>query len=177
MSIEGQINGNYLAAHLRLRGVPPKDEHAGEYRKATGESNEALLKKINSLTSQLHELKASFSAHMQFHAVKESKRPKIEVKSGPVESIIQLVCEVENISRNEIISHRRKAHILLPRHIAYYLAYKCTSHSLPQISTSFGDRDHTTIIHGRERIAKLRLIDKELDARLKWYEAKIAANL
>ena len=46
---------------------------------------------------------------------------------------------------------------------AIYLAKLLTSKSLPEISRSFSNRDHTTVIHSVKTIERLRQDDKELN--------------
>lgn len=70
----------------------------------------------------------------------------------PVRRIINTVGQHYGISANDIVSARRTADIVLPRQVAMYLARQTTPLSLPQISRSFGNRDHTTILHAIRRI-------------------------
>ena len=44
-----------------------------------------------------------------------------------------------------------------------YLCRELTNNSLPQIGTSFGGRDHTTVIHACDKIGKERQEDSKLD--------------
>jgi chromosomal replication initiator protein len=46
-----------------------------------------------------------------------------------------------------------------PRQCAFYLARYHTSFSFPQIGRRFGDRDHTTVLHGVRQIEKKMLAD------------------
>jgi chromosomal replication initiator protein len=49
-----------------------------------------------------------------------------------------------------------------PRQVAMYLLREETGASLPQIGAMLGDRDHTTILHGCERIAEMLEEDADL---------------
>lgn len=79
-----------------------------------------------------------------------------------VDEIILAVCRYYDVARDELISPRRTASIVLPRHVIMYLARKMTLQSLPEIGRRLGDRDHTTILHGIRRITKLRETDSSL---------------
>jgi chromosomal replication initiator protein len=57
------------------------------------------------------------------------------------------VKEMELIQRNKRISD--------PRQIAMYLATELTSCSLPQIAREFQKKDHTTVMHARDRVKHL----------------------
>lgn len=60
-----------------------------------------------------------------------------------------------------------------PRQIAMYLARHYTPRSLPEIGRLFGNRDHTTVIHGIKMIERLRETDAELDADVRSLEAAL----
>ena len=49
---------------------------------------------------------------------------------------------------------KRTKSIAYPRQIAMYLSRELTDFSLPKIGEEFGGRDHTTVIHAHEKIAK-----------------------
>ncbi len=79
-----------------------------------------------------------------------------------VEDIIRIVARYYNVARDEILSARRTASIVRPRQVAMYLARFLTLKSLPEIGRHIGDRDHTTILSGVNKIARLRKTDPGL---------------
>lgn len=79
-----------------------------------------------------------------------------------VEQIIDIVCRYYNVSGEGIVSSSRKSTIAHPRQVAMYLARTETDASLPQIGAMMGPRDHTTILHGYEKIAGLVDTDPQL---------------
>lgn len=72
-----------------------------------------------------------------------------------VDQVIDAVCAYFNVSPDALSSTSRSRTIAFPRQIAMYLARTETDSSLPQIGTFLGDRDHTTILYGYEKIAAL----------------------
>lgn len=76
------------------------------------------------------------------------------IREVTIEYIIQVVAEHFGISIIDILSKKRKADIAYPRQIAMYLCRKCTQEPLSTIGKYMGDRDHTTVIHGAEKIEK-----------------------
>lgn len=62
----------------------------------------------------------------------------------------------------EIRGPSRKKVICLPRHVIMYLCTKYTGYSLPHIAAKFGRCDHTTILHARDKIRELILVDEQL---------------
>jgi len=68
------------------------------------------------------------------------------------------------VSHIDICSRRRTAKVAYARQVAYYLCKKLTRKSLPEIGRRIGDRDHTSIWFGVNKIERLRSIHPELDA-------------
>lgn len=68
------------------------------------------------------------------------------------EKIITVVSQYYGVSKDDILSKKRNAKINLPRQIIMYLARKYTNLSLSQIGKELGGKDHSTIIHGSDKI-------------------------
>ena len=69
-----------------------------------------------------------------------------------LDDIARVVCGMYSTTKPEFISHRRSHYIVEARQVFYWLARKYTSFSLPQIGAFCGGRDHTTILHGVNKI-------------------------
>lgn len=67
--------------------------------------------------------------------------------------IIDKVCSYFNISRQDIIGKKKSKEIVEPRMIAVYLINEILEIPLISIGKIFGGRDHTTIMHSRDKIA------------------------
>lgn len=68
------------------------------------------------------------------------------------ELIIQIVSEHFGITPLDITSQKRNKEIVYPRQIVMYLCRTMTATPLQLIGKYLGGRDHTTIIHGSEKI-------------------------
>ncbi len=79
------------------------------------------------------------------------------------ELIMEVVASHYNITHSDIISKKRPREIAYPRQIVMYLCRKLTDTSLPHIGEILGNRDHSTVLHGYEKIKK----DIEKDSTLK----------
>ncbi len=79
-----------------------------------------------------------------------------------IAEIIRQVSKFYNEPESILISHRRTGHVAYARQVAMYLAKELTPHSLPQIGRRFGDRDHTTVLHGCRKIKGNMLKDENL---------------
>ena len=67
--------------------------------------------------------------------------------------ILDVVAEHFHVSTEDIISSKRQAEIVTPRQIVMYLCRDMAGTSLKSIGKFLGGRDHTTIIHGADKIA------------------------
>jgi chromosomal replication initiator protein len=77
--------------------------------------------------------------------------------------VLDAVARYYRINQQELSGRSRKRDITLPRHVAMYLLREETQSSLVDIGRSLGGRDHTTVLHGIEKIER----DLEQDVQLR----------
>ncbi len=70
------------------------------------------------------------------------------------ELIIEIVSDHFNVQPGDLVSEKRSKVVSFPRQIAMYLIRDMTSTPLQQIGKYLGNRDHSTIIHGCDKIAE-----------------------
>ena len=68
--------------------------------------------------------------------------------------IIKVVAEFYDIKEGELILDSRRKEIVRPRQIAMFLLRDILKCSYPSIGRKFGGKDHTTVIHSCEKVAK-----------------------
>lgn len=71
-----------------------------------------------------------------------------------VNRIKEKVSSVFSVKMEDFNSKKRTRSISYPRQVAMYLSRELTDLSLPKIGEEFGGRDHTTVIHAHDKIAK-----------------------
>lgn len=76
--------------------------------------------------------------------------------------IINSVANVFNVSIDRLLSKDRSKDIALPRQVAMYIMRKDANFSLPKIGSELGGRDHTTIMHGCDKVDSLLKKDDRL---------------
>lgn len=74
----------------------------------------------------------------------------------PLKAIRRAVAIATGVPVMDIISERRHAPAVRARAIFYYAARELTPKSLLSIGKACGNRDHTTILHGCQRVAANR---------------------
>ena len=89
--------------------------------------------------------------------------PTDKTREVTMELIQEVVASYFKLRLDDLHGKKRTRNLAMPRQIAMYLCRELTNNSLPQIGSSFGGRDHTTVIHAYEKISKERQEDAKLD--------------
>ncbi|NMC28136.1 MAG: chromosomal replication initiator protein DnaA [Syntrophomonadaceae bacterium] len=92
--------------------------------------------------------------------------PPPQQKKVTIECIQKEVCKYYGLNLNELLSKKRNKQLVYARHIAMFLCRRMTDASFPLIGDQFGGRDHTTVMHGVEKIEKESTGDPVLAALL-----------
>ena len=109
---------------------------------------EGALTKIVAL-SKLN--KQQITIELAEEALKDLISPN-ETKEVTPELIIQVVADHFGITPLDISSQKRNKEVVFPRQIVMFLCRSMTDTPLQAIGKYLGGRDHTTIIHGYEKI-------------------------
>jgi chromosomal replication initiator protein len=99
--------------------------------------------------------------------------------TGPapsVEGIQHLAAEAFGVTRDELLSHSRRANLAWARQVAMYLAREHTSETLPAIGARFGGRNHTTVLHACRRTAERMASDPEAYEAVRALTEELAAH-
>ncbi|MEX0593012.1 MAG: chromosomal replication initiator protein DnaA [Nitriliruptoraceae bacterium] len=72
-----------------------------------------------------------------------------------VQLIMDEVAEYFSLTIDDLCSPSRSRQLVTARQIAMYLSRELTDLSLPRIGKAFGGRDHTTVMHAKQKIATL----------------------
>lgn len=70
-----------------------------------------------------------------------------------IDTIIDVVCRYYSVTRDDLIGKKKSKEIAYPRQICIYIITEIMPIPLARIGAIFGNRDHTTIMHSRDKIA------------------------
>lgn len=118
------------------------------------------------INGELQYIPSAFSGYVVQDEEEEKEPPLIDGETKwpvTVRDIARAASRVFDVSMIDLVSARRTTRIVLPRQIAMYLAREMTPASLPQIGRLFGNKDHTTVLHGWQKI-KAMIGDDEITA-------------
>lgn len=87
--------------------------------------------------------------------------------------IIDVVAEHYGITSDDIVSKKRNSEFVLPRQVTMYLIRTLTATSLINIGKILGKKDHTTIIHGVNKITDEIQNNDELKSQIETIKKKI----
>ena len=121
-------------------------------------SLEGLLNKVI-FASLLHEEPITISLAM--NALKQAVSDENK-EVMTTTNIINTVCSFYNVSKNDLLGKKRNKDLVEPRQVCIYLITELMSIPLMTIGQAMGGRDHTTVMHARDKIAELILINNRL---------------
>jgi chromosomal replication initiator protein len=81
-----------------------------------------------------------------------------------IENIQKVVADYFCLSHIDLKGKKRSQNIVFPRQLAMYISNKITEFSTTEVGQSFGGRDHSTVIHSRNKIEERILADPTLDS-------------
>jgi chromosomal replication initiator protein len=76
--------------------------------------------------------------------------------------VLSAVCRYFNLTIKDLTGPRRVKELILPRHLLMYLLSEELGMTVEKIGSLLGGRDHTTVMHGRDRVKKLISQDREI---------------
>lgn len=115
-------------------------------------SLEGMLNKVI-FASMLHE--EPITLELAKEALNESTPSDGEKEVLTTDSIIDAVCNFYKIQRSDLLGKKKTKEVVEPRQICAYLMTELLSIPLVTIGQALGGRDHTTVIHARDKISEL----------------------
>lgn len=94
---------------------------------------------------------------------KNSARPPQPTRRATsIDQVLQATAKYHQLSMDDLLSKRRTKAVVRARQIAMYLAREETAASFPQIGAALGGRNHSTVLHGYQKIAGEVDLDEDL---------------
>jgi chromosomal replication initiator protein len=81
-----------------------------------------------------------------------------------IDNILRVVADYYKLSYNDLKGKKRTKNIAFPRQIAMYIARDITEYSTTELGFEFGGRDHTTVMHGCQKIEERLKLDPNLES-------------
>lgn len=149
--------------------------------------NEEVIKYIaTNIQSNIRELEGAFNKVMASSKL-EQKEVTLELAEQALKDIISpdehkvitadyilsVVAEHYHLTVSDLCGNKRSSKIVMPRQIAMYLCRDIIDTSYKSIGKTLGDRDHTTVMHGIEKIENEIQTDENLRMAIETLKKKI----
>lgn len=160
-----------------------QQKSAGDGIDVPGEVLEYIARNVNSNIRALEGCLTSLNAHSKLmgspitmeltrsalnHMVRAGEERRVNSAT-----IIEIVADKYGVSAEDITGKRRSREIALPRQVAMYLCRRLTDMSTSAIGQAFGNRDHTTVMHGCDKVAEAMASDMSFRRRVEEIERLI----
>ncbi|MBA3825556.1 MAG: chromosomal replication initiator protein DnaA, partial [Ktedonobacterales bacterium] len=110
---------------------------------------EGMLTRVVALADLQHAPLTVELAKQALVSISQAEKPKRRVSVGEV---LEAVSIYYHVSIEDLRGKQRDKHIVMPRQVAMWLMRADTEASLMEIGQSLGGRDHSTILHGCDKI-------------------------
>jgi chromosomal replication initiator protein len=97
-------------------------------------------------------------------------------KNITIELIQKIVSDYFGLSYKDLRGKRRTKAVAFPRQVAMYLSRELTEYSTTEVGAEFGGRDHTTVMHARQKIEDRMKLDPNLEPTLQGLVKRIKEN-
>lgn len=144
-------------------------EYIAENVKSSIRELEGALNKVVAL-SKLEQKEITIDLAME--ALKDIISPNNK-KVITHDYIISIVSEHFSVTPADLAGNKRSKNIVVPRQIAMYLCRELLDTSLKEIGKNLGDRDHTTVMHGIEKIEAELQSNKDIEKQIDILKKKI----
>ena len=94
-----------------------------------------------------------------------------------IETIQKKVVDYYHLRTIDMLSRRRPANIAFPRQVAMYLSRILTEHSLQEIGSAFGGRDHGTVIHACKTVENMMDQDDSIKYAVEYLNEELSQTI
>ncbi len=162
---------------------------AEPYNKNGSISNEIIEYIATNIKSNIRELEGAFNKLIAYSRI-NSKPITMELAEEALKDmiypdkpkmitptiIIEVVAEHYGVNAQDITSKKRNAEFVLPRQVVMYLCRELTDISLTNIGKILDRKDHTTVLHGVNKIEEQLATNSELANHIEIIKKKIIPN-
>lgn len=113
---------------------------------------------------------------LRFERPAPAPMPMPVIRNGcvTVPQILHVVAASFDIDRRWLTNRTTRLRIVsFPRHVAFYLGMTMTTMSLGAVGRAMGGFDHSTVLNGRNKVARRMKVDEDMAARVQTMRAEL----
>lgn len=137
----------------RMKKLPPQEKPKPA---PTSDQLMAIIRAKRKAEREKDAIILTLQAKLEMEQAKARAQEYMEKRTHTYADIERRVCFVFGISKAELHSERRHRRTVLARQAVYYWASALTELSTPAIGRLMGNRDHTTVLYGRNAYIEKR---------------------
>lgn len=157
---DDETRATILLDKAQRRGIELPADVAWQIAKRLHSSVRDLEGALNTLAARANFTGRAINLEFAQETLRDLMRAQASVIS--LSNIQKTVADYYQLQLKDLLSARRTRSLARPRQVAMALSKELTEHSLPEIGAAFGDRDHTTVLHGCRKIQELRESDGKI---------------
>lgn len=90
------------------------------------------------------------------------KKEDAQIKDLTPKQVVIKICQYFNLRQIDLVGPKRQKDLILPRHLTMYILAEEMGVTVEKIGELLGGRDHTTVMHGRDKMKRMIQIDRDL---------------
>ncbi|MDO8557691.1 MAG: chromosomal replication initiator protein DnaA [bacterium] len=192
--IEERLRSRFEGGMVADVGIPELEMRVAILKKKSEERNIALpddvlmyistkiQKNIRELEGALNKIAAYVQHTKTVPSLKIAEKILSSLINQPkrmilVRDIMKAVSDFYDIGLDEIVNQCRRKEVVRPRQITMYLLREELQSSYPAIGAKLGNRDHTTVMYGCEKITKELENNLTLQEEVRLIRERLYANM
>lgn len=145
---------------------------ASKYVSSIRELEGALVRVIAYASLSGSELTLELAKEVLFQTSTGETPENIEV-----EALVEKIARKFGCSLSDLKSHKKTKELVLARQVVMFFMKKITQKSFRDIGMFLGKKDHTTVVHGYQKIVQMIDSDIEFSKKMSSIEEEIMSNL
>jgi len=134
------------------------------------------IRQLESCLMRIAVFSSFYKKEIDLPMAKEILKDYLEAaKENEPERVIEIVAEFFGLTKDDLLNERRTREIVRARQVAMYFLRHYLNLPLKQIGNIMGGRDHSTVIHGIEKVENILEKDEgirenvvEIERKLRW---------
>ena len=156
----------------RFRNIALDEPTIGMISERGGNSVSWLLGVLNRVSMAARTLNSVATPSIVAKAIADYGQKETTRTKPTIADLITATSVITGVAPELFIAPRKDRRTARARQLVMYLADRYTDHSLAAIGAALGGRDHSTVVHGRNKVRQM--LDSPEDPQSKWWIQQVS---